>query len=287
MAKKISQLTAVASLTGAELIPVVQSGTTRSATMQQIAGANSNYFFHGFAGAQIAGDAKFYDISGAGNDGSFGANLSNANAWANAGYVTTVNPAGGSTDSVIRIPALNFDYNGGEKLIMWWLGKATPEGSAVSLLGDGFNTTYPGVRIRCNTAGTLQIVAHDASASSFSSTPSEVAFDGNLHSFAAVLDGQAKKFGIWVDEAYVASLGGAYATFDSGNARDTRTSNTFNIGTSVPAAAASTEGMVCQTRAFVVLKLSAAKAMPSIATLTPVFQALRRNPAKRILASVF
>ncbi|MFO0388992.1 MAG: hypothetical protein ACK502_04630 [Alphaproteobacteria bacterium] len=287
MAKKISQLTAATSLTGAELIPVVQSGTTKSATMQQIAGANSNYFFHGFAGAQLTGDPKFYDISGAGNDASFGANLSNTNAWANAGYVSTINPVGGSTDSVIRMPALNLDYNGGEKLIIWWLGKATPEGSAVSLLGDGFNTTYPGVRIRCNTTGTLQIIAHDAVNSSFSSTPSEVPFDGNLHSFAAVLDGQAKKFGIWVDEVYAASLGGAYATFDSGNARDTRTTNTFNIGTSVPAVAASTEGIVCQTRAFVMLKLSASKPMPTIATLTPVFQALRRNPSKRILASVF
>jgi hypothetical protein len=287
MAKKISQLTAVTSLTGAELIPMVQSGTTKSATMQQIAGANSNYFFHGFAGSQIAGDSKFFDISGNNNDGVRGANLTDANMFTNAGYVSTINPVGGSTDSVIRLPALNLDYNGGEKVIMWWLGKATPEGSAVSLLGDGFNTTYPGVRIRCNTAGTMQIIAHDATSSSFSSTPTEVPFDGNLHSFAAVLDGQAKKFGIWVDETYVASLGGAYATFDSGNARDTRTTNTFNIGTSVPAVAASTEGMVCQTRAFVMLKLSASKAMPSIATLTPVFQSLRRNPAKRILASVF
>ncbi len=287
MAKKISQLTAATSLSGSELIPVVQSGTTKSATMQQIAGVNSSYYFHGYAGAQIVGDPKFYDISGAGNDGSFGAHLSNANAWANAGYVSTVNPTGGSTDSVIRMPALNFDYNAGEKIIMWWLGKCTPEGSSVSLLGDGFNATYPGMRIRCNTAGTLQIIAVDTSGSGFSSTPSEVPFDGNLHSFAVVLDGQAKKFGIWVDETYAASLGGAYTTFDGGNARDTRTSNTFNIGTSVPAVAGSTEGVACQTRAFVLLKLPAAKTIPSIATLTPVFQALRRNPAKRILASVF
>ncbi len=287
MAKKISQLTAATSLAGTELIPVVQGGVTKSATMRQVSGVNSSYFFHGFAGTQIVGDPKFYDTSGAGNDASFGANLSNANAWANTGYVSTVNPTGGSTDSVIRMPAVNFDYNGGEKLIMWWLGKATPEGSSVSLLGDGFNATYPGVRIRCNTAGTMQLIAVDASASSFSSTPTEVPFDGTLHSFAAVLDGQAKKFGFWVDETYAANLSGAYATFDSGNARDTRTTNTFNIGTSVPAAAASTEGLVTQTRAFVLLKLSASKTMPSIATLTPVFQALRRNPSKRILASVF
>jgi hypothetical protein len=243
------------------------------------------YFFHGFAGQQIVGDPKFNDLSGNGNDGSLGANLSNANAWANAGYISTVNPAGGTTDSVIRLPNLNYDYNGGEKLIMWWLGKATPEGSAVSLLGDGFNTTYTGVRIRCNTAGTLQIGAHDASGVGYSSTPTEVPFDGNLHSFGAVLDGQNRKFGLWIDDAYAASLGGVYATFDSGNARDTRTSNTFNIGTSVPAAAASTEGLVTQTRAFVMLKLPLAKQVPTVAAMTSIFKELRRNPAKRILAA--
>lgn len=103
---------------------------------------NVKYFAHLFAGNQIVGDPKLYDISGAGNDGTFGANLSNANAWTNAGYATTINPTGGATDSVIRMPSFNFDYNGGEKFIMWWLGKCTPEGASASLLGDGFSATF-------------------------------------------------------------------------------------------------------------------------------------------------
>ena len=84
---------------------------------------NINYFFHGYAGDQLSTDTKFYDKSGAGNDGSLGANLSVGNAWANPGFISTINPVGGSTDSVIRLPNLNFDYNAGEKQAMYWLGK--------------------------------------------------------------------------------------------------------------------------------------------------------------------
>jgi hypothetical protein len=276
---------AVSALDGTEEMAIIQDNEVKSITVQELLGTSSHYHFHGFVGNQISDETKFFDISGNSNDGTFGLDL--GAPWANAGYITTENPAGGDTDESIRLPAVNFDYNAGEKLIIWWLGKATPEGSNVSLLGDGFNTSYPGVRIRCNTAGTMQIAAHDASGQGFSSTPSEVPFDGNLHSFTAVLDGAAKKFGIWVDETYDASLSGVYATFDSGNARDTRTTNSFNIGTSVPVIANSTEGLVCQTRACVIMKLPPTATMPSVATVTNVFKAVRRNPGKLILASAF
>lgn len=85
------------------------------------------YHFHGFAGNQIAGDSKFFDMS-AGNHGVRGANLSDAGMFATAGYMSTVNPKVGVADSTIHIPPINFDYAGGERLIVWWLGAATPEG---------------------------------------------------------------------------------------------------------------------------------------------------------------
>jgi len=247
----------------------------------------NTYHFHGFAGQQITGDPNFFDMSGNNHDGVFGVNLSNANAWANQGHVSTVNPAVGSTDSVIRMPSLNFDYNGGEKLILWWLGKVSPEAAGAYVLGDGgVATTYPGVRVRVNTAGTSQLSLISASGSGFSG-PSAVVADGNLHCMAWALDGATRKYGIWVDTVFSPALGGGYATFSSGTAFDTRNSNTFQIGSSSPKAAASTDGIAMRTRTFALLRLGPADPMPTVAQLTALFQALRRDPAKLILDSAF
>ena len=53
-----------------------------------------------------------------------GQKTSEAQMFANAGYMSTIDPAGGVTDSVIRIPNINFDYANGEKLIVYWLRKS-------------------------------------------------------------------------------------------------------------------------------------------------------------------
>src|SRR5687768_15394823 len=82
------------------------------------------YHFHGFAGNQVMGDGKFLDLSGI-NHGVRGANLSDSQMFAVAGFVSTVDPTSVAPDSVIRVPSVNFDYSGGEKLIVWWFGKAT------------------------------------------------------------------------------------------------------------------------------------------------------------------
>lgn len=244
-----------------------------------------SYFFHGYAGGQVADDTKFYDISGAGNDGTFGADL--AAPWANAGYVSTEDPTGGATNKTIRLPNFNLDYTAGEKLIGWWLGKITPEGSAVEFIGDGgFNTTYPGWSIRVSTGGKAQFKLADGSNTYFSGSSSATAFDGNLHSLGFVVDGAGRKGYIWVDDALDSNFSSG-SQFNSGNAIDTRNANTVNLGTSLPEAAASTTGIVTINRALVLCKLPAATALPAIPTITSVFQALRRDPSKRILASAF
>lgn len=287
MPNKISQDTLVSSLTGAELVPLVQGGVNKTATVSQVAGVHPNYFFHGFAALQLSDDAKFYDISGVGNHGAFGANLSVANAWATADFISTIDPAGGATNSVIRIPSLNFDYANGEKLILWWLGRVTPEGADAALMGDGYGTTYPGIRIRAKSNGKLDAILSDATGQGFGGASTGVPFDGTTHSFALAFDGSVKKYGMWVDEAYEPVFSGNYSNFDNNNSRDTRNANTLNIGQSAPAAANQTDGIVSRTRALVILRLSASTAMPSVAALTGVFQQLRANPGRRILASAF
>ncbi len=243
---------------------------------------NTSYFFHGFAPNQ-ADDTKFRDISGNGNDGAFGANL--AAPWANAGYVSTEDPAGGSTDESIRIPAVNLDYNAGESLLVWWLGKVTPEGADVEFLGDGgVTTTYPGVGVRVKTTGKAQLKLCDSvSASYFSGTSTASAFDGTLHSMGFLVNGTAKTGSIWIDDVLDVNA----SSMNSGNAIDTRTANTFNIGTVVPASAASTVGIVTQTRALVILKFGVGQPLPTSGQIANAFAALRRNPSRPLLKTAF
>lgn len=247
---------------------------------------HKSYFFHGCAGQQILGDPFFYDIA-ANNNGVFGANLSNAQAWLNTGYVSTNDPVGGATDSVIRLPNLNFDYSGGEKLIVWWLGAATPEGTDATLMGDAFNSSTPGVRVRMKTTGKFDLVLYGAGAISlFGGATSTTVFDGSLHSFAFVLDGAAKKYGMWVDETYEPVFGGVYSSFASGQAADTKNSVTWNIG-SGSAAPGGTEGSASKTRAFVIMRLSSSDPTPTVAQMTNLFKQLRANPFKVIAEGTF
>lgn len=241
------------------------------------------YHFHGYAGDQISGDGKFFDRSPLGNHAVRGANLSEANMLANAGYVSTLNPTGGATDSVLRIPNLNFDYAAGEKFILYWLGKITPDGATAEWLGDGYNTSNRGINLRCTASGMLMFVLC-GNTLGYTNDSNVAPFDGTLHSFAITIDGVAKTYSMWVDEVINRNSFTLGAT-----AYDTRNSVTFNIGSVIAAPGSATEacGMATQTRSLHILRLSPTDAMPSNATLTNVFKQLRVNPSKPILGSAF
>lgn len=248
--------------------------------------AHPRYHFSGYAGGQIVGDGQFFDRSGMGNHGVRGADLSDANMFTNAGYVSTVDPTGGATDSALRFPNLNFDYAGGEKLLLWWLGKTTAEGAIASWMGDTASGSYNGVRIRCNTNGTLQPVLYNTvthSGGFYGGSTNTAVADGTLKSYALFLDGENRKFAQWVNE----TLDTALATFNDGSSCDTTNANTWNLGTGNPAAAASTDGIVTQTRAFHMLRLSSTDTSPSVATLTSLLQQLRANPGSLVLGRAF
>lgn len=249
---------------------------------------HSAYHFSGFAGDQTNQDGKFFDRSGQGNHASPGANLSDANMFSSPGnYVSTVDPTGGATDSVIRLPNLNFDYAGGEKLLLFWMGIVTPEGADVGFLGDGYGTGYPGLRIRAKSTGKWDFSLSDGSSAPFSGTSAVTVFDSMLHSLGLVLDGENKKYAMWSggsgDIDVEAAFGSGYSTFASGATVDTTNAQTFNIGTTLPAVAASTIGIVSHTRALHILRLPSTQAVPSIATMTALFQQLRANPGASVL----
>ena len=243
------------------------------------------YHFHGFAGYQVAGDGKFIDLSGI-NHGLRGAGLSDSQMFSVAGYISTVDPTSLAPDSVIRIPCINFDYSGGEKLIVWWFGKATSEASGAYLLGDGRSTSLRGWAAMATSTQKLQIVVSGATQGYSGSTASAV-FDGNLHDFGFVLDGQAKQYAMWVDGTVdPLFLMSGYIPYSQGNDFDTKTSATVNIGSASPAPGDATAGLSTTTRALVILRLPAAYPVPTIATVTGVFRQLRANPGKLILGGI-
>lgn len=242
------------------------------------------YWFHGFAPDQSTDDAKFRDIV-TGNHGVFGVDLSIANAWANKakGYVSNVDPAGGVTDSVIRMPGPNFDYNGGDSLFIMWAGQVTPEGSDSHMMGSSASSAAGGMAVRLLTSGRLQFVLYGGGASRFSSTTTDNAAGkpfvaAELHSFGIFVDGVNKQQSMWVD----GQINVSQATLSSGDACDTLSSATWNIGTAAPAGG--TTGAAVKTLAFAGLKVLATDTMPTIAQLTAVMQAFDRQPRGIVLA---
>jgi hypothetical protein len=260
--------------------------TLKSAEAYDPDGFHPYYHFHGFTGNQVADDDKFYDLTGI-NHAARGVNLSVSQLWTpNSGYASTIDPASGATDSVLRIPNLNYNYAGGEKLIIWWLGKVTAETSPARMMGDGYGTSpgQGGIRIALYTTGRVGFVL--SGATEVYSSNGHKSISGGLHSFAIAVSGGAQggQHGIWVDEEYSLSEG-SYTSLAGGI--DTRNSNTFNIGTSYPASAKSTAGIATATRALVILRLPANYPMPSVKALTSIFQQLRSNPGNPILRSAF
>jgi len=217
-----------------------------------------------------------------GNHGTFGANLSRANAWTNrgSGYVSTVDPTGGSTDSVIRIPGPNFDYAGGESLFIMWAGQVTPEGSDASLMGTSVSTSANGVRIRAGSTGRLSFVLYDTTpTSAFSTTSTDNALgkpfvSGERHSFAIFIDGRNRRQYMWIDGLINVNA----LTLSSGTSVDTLSSGTWNIGSGSQSPGGS-EGIASKTLAFAGFKFLATDDLPAIADLTAVAQAFDNDPS--------
>lgn len=248
---------------------------------------HTGYHFHGFAGDQLPDDTVFFDKSGI-NHAVRGTNLSVSQLWTTAtGYASTINPVGGSTDSVLRIPAVNFDYTSGEKLIVWWLGKITAEAGNEFFIGDGYSTTagQRGWAIRAASTQKLQLALY-GSTSTFGASSTATPFNGALHDIGLVLDGAGKQYCVWVDGAVDATWGSGYVSLAAGAAFDTLSTNTINIGSSTPSPGGSL-GIATTTRACVIMRLSAATPVPAAASITSVFQQLRVNPGKLILAGAF
>ena len=243
------------------------------------------YWFHGCAALQAADDGVFRDMV-AGNNGAFGVNLSRAQAWANRdkGYISNIDPVGGSTDSVIRIPGPNWDYANGESLLIMWSGQVTPEGSDADLMGTSNGTGANGIRVRANANARLSFVLYDTTpTSAFSTTSTDNAAGkpfvaGELHSFALFIDGQNRQQSFWVDS----DINVSPLAISAGVSVNTLSSATWNIGTASPAGG--TIGIAAKTLAFAGLKFLATDTLPTTQKITAAVQAFNRDPRGLILA---
>lgn len=237
------------------------------------------YWFHGAAVGHTADEAVFRDLVG-GNHATMGANLSKAQAWANAGYVSTVDPASGVTDSVLRIPAPNWSYMAQESLLLMWAGQITPEGSDTDIMGTSGSTAANGIRLRCTSAGRLTFSMYDtAPTSRFGTTTTDTAAGkpfvaGERHTFALFIDAVNRLQYIWVDGLINVN---AFA-LSSGADVDTLSAATWNIGTAAPlGGAVTTTGCATKTQAFAGLKFPSDE-LPTETALTAAAQAFHRAP---------
>jgi hypothetical protein len=255
------------------------------------------YYFHGYAGNQLTGDAVFFDLA-AGNHAVRGGNLSDGTSSGQMfefpGYVATKAPASGFTDSCLRIPGLNFDYAGGEKLFIFWRGIAAGNGigAETAIMGDGWGTGTSGtgqrgVQIRTTVLGKVYLVLYGASGG-VGAGSTAVCFDGtNVHDFAFMIDGENKKYGMWVDGVFEPNHANTYQTFSSGTAFDTKNGNTFNLGAAQASPGATTQpqgGEATRIRCAVIIRLPTTYPAPPVATVTAAVQALRTRPGKLLLA---
>jgi len=242
---------------------------------------HSNCLFHGCARLHTSSDPSFMNMTG-GSDASFAASLARTDAWASVanGFVATLNVANGN----VAVPAPNFDYNAGEKLLVVWVGQMTPEGADTGIMGTSGASSLKGVRIRAKTTGELNFVLYDSvgPVSLFSNTTTSNAagrpfVTGETHSFAVWIDGDARTHTIWVDEA----INKASAVLGAAADCDTLTSSPWNIGCTTTGG---TDCAVVNTSVFALFKWTAAQAAPDAADITEVLKQIRKNPTRLVLA---
>ena len=248
------------------------NGGATSAAIQSQPFVSDGYYLHYNAAKQTASDTKVHDISGAKNDGIFGANLPAASAWANAGYISTLNPGAGATDSVIRIPPLIWDFTGGESLLIFWKGIVTPEAADESLMGNTAGATPAGMRVRVKTTGAVDFVISSGGTQYYASGSSAVCFEaGKVHSFAIAIDAKKAAYSVYVD----GKIDKRNWVFNGNVAVDCRSVVPWTIGAS-SASPGGTAGIATQTSALVMLRGRVGLGLP--ADVDDLVSDLHRTP---------
>ena len=247
------------------------------------AGVSTGYFVHAYAPNQVSTDNKFYDLLAI-SDGGRGAYLSVAQLWANAGYASTLDPTGGVVDSGLAFPALDWNWNGGESLLIFWRGKITPEGANTSMMGQAYTNTQKGWQIRALATGQADLVfrAGDGATTVFAtSIPNVVGkipfVSGEEHSFMLAMDG-LNRIARWYVDGELATQA-AVAAFDCrNNTHATRLGSSAQTPTTA-------DGLATQTKALAILKGRTGVALPG--NIDTLARRLHRSPYRLITADMW
>lgn len=249
---------------------------------------SDGYHYAGWARDQIATATKLADQSGNGRDAVLQASVSAATAWATAGLFTIPNSTG--TTGLAEIPTLDFDYAGGETLLLFWRGFATPEGSDMPLLGDtgdGSATTRQGLNLVCTSTGKMKFWLRDSAGTlSASGTSTATCFEAAVeHSLAVCLDGLTRKYAFYVDGVRESAFVPNFLSFATGATPDTISGRTLKLGGSGRAAASVQDGIASQTRALHVLRRAIDLGAPT--GIDDIVANLHRDPTRLVSAEAW
>ena len=240
------------------------------------------YHFHGYAPDQYASaDVKFWDRSGQLNDATFQTNLTAANAWANAGFLTQADPSGAGNLLLTAIPATSWSYSAGDSLFIFWKGMATPEGSDMPIMGNTTGSSANGFRIMVTSAGKAKFNCYQASGalSNFGGTSGNTVFEAaTSHSFAVAVDGVTGKHCYWGDGSRDSSYGSGFLTLGSNGIIDTLSATTIKHGGDGGTTASVQNGVACKTQALVILAGRRGLGTPVVADLDLLVANLHRSP---------
>lgn len=196
------------------------------------------------------------------------------------------NPVTASNLSLVAFPAISWDYLGGDSLLIFWRGRATPEASSAPVIGNTTGTSANGFRVVCTAAGALQFNAYQASgaAGRFGGTSGGTMFVADAtHDFMVVVDGAQGKHCYWLDGARDSSYSSGFLTLGSGGIIDTVSSTTIKLGGDGGTSSSIQLGPAMQTEALVILTGRRGLGAPVVADCDTIAAALHRNP--RLLVS--
>lgn len=292
-------LTAAAS--AGELVVVAFAGRAAGMTASQAAAgqglvsgagipgaAHPRYFAHLFAGNQLPDDAMVYDISGAGSHAQREADLTVSAMWTTAaGYASTLDTAAvdGQRLRRLKLPALNWDWMGGESLMIWWLGKCTAEASSTNLMGTARGVAGEnGFRVRVASTGALGMtMSEGATATTTFTTSTLLPFDGALHSIGFWLDGRGRLGYSYVDETVQVDGNSPTGDMLPTAAQVAAGTDRLILGGDSLLTGSATSSIAQSTRALAVLKFAATDTVPTAEQVRQAMLQLRAAPHRPIL----
>ena len=157
----------------------------------------------------VAEGTNLIDRSGAGNGAAFGANLSAANAWANANRLTTADNVSGTVagSPYLAGASLNWALATESLLVSGIVNIAAAPAATRHILGNGSSTSVRGFTVRyAVTTGLASIIAHGAS-SLFGTAGTNIATGADIH-IAMAIDAPNQRAYLFVNGAFDATANG-------------------------------------------------------------------------------